>query len=147
MLSLTFIEQPRRSQREGETGQILSLPLFLGLRLENKRKKMDWGSGTRSTLGTGDGNQRLMIRGAKGRETNAKEVWVKAARWCDRGRERQSRCKEIAMAEGACLSPQLFMCLSITDLCVCLCLHPQLCHFRNAFHILCRYQQEFTGLL
>lgn len=87
-----------------------------------------------------------MILGVqKWRESNAKEV--KVARWCDRGRERGSRCREIAMAEGACLSPQSSMCLSMADLCVCLCLHPQLCHFRNAFHILCRNQREFTGSL
>lgn len=49
------------------------------------------------------------------------------------------------MAEGACLSPRSSMCLSM-DLCVCLCLRPQLCHFRNAFHISCRHQREFTGI-
>lgn len=75
------------------------------------------------------------------------KVRVKVARWCDRGRERESRWGEIAMAKGACLSPQSSMCLSMADLCVCLCLHPQLCHFRNAFHIFCRHQQEFTGLI
>jgi len=45
MLSLTFIEQPRHSQGKGETGQILSLRLALGLRLENKTRKMDRRSG------------------------------------------------------------------------------------------------------
>lgn len=64
----------------------------------------------------------------------------------DGARERESRCREIAMAEGACLSPPSSMCLSMADLCVCLCLRPQPCHFRNAFHILCRHQREFTGI-
>lgn len=48
--------------------------------------------------------------------------------------QRHEGRKKTAMTEGACLSPQPSMCLSV-DLCVCLCLRPQVYHFRNTFHI------------
>lgn len=36
--------------------------------------------------------------------------------------------------------------LSVVNLCVCLCLEPQRCHFCNVFHISCCHQQQLAAI-